>query len=156
MERLQKFWLAGACYTEKEKKGISNKTLGILNFTSAFILLGGGVLLSVVLLLVEHIYYRFGRKCLMKVDSGCCSFVSLVCNIKALYYLSLSSRLSFCLILCMWSFVYVWERERLLAIHPSFICKLISYRTNTNLMMDAITRPRVKAAHFFISTTECG
>ncbi|PVD39222.1 hypothetical protein C0Q70_01850 [Pomacea canaliculata] len=77
MERLQKFWLAGACYTEKEKKGISNKTLGILNFTSAFILLGGGVLLSVVLLLVEHIYYRFGRKCLMKMDSGCCSFVSL-------------------------------------------------------------------------------
>uniref|UniRef100_A0A2C9JY17 Ionotropic glutamate receptor C-terminal domain-containing protein n=1 Tax=Biomphalaria glabrata TaxID=6526 RepID=A0A2C9JY17_BIOGL len=38
LDRLQKFWLAGACDTKKEK-GVSNRTLGILNFTSAFILL---------------------------------------------------------------------------------------------------------------------
>ena len=79
MERLQKFWLAGACYFEKDKKGVSNKTLGILNFTSAFILLGGGVLLSVMLLLLEFLYFRFGRRCLRKINScKCCGFISLV------------------------------------------------------------------------------
>ncbi|KAL8583948.1 hypothetical protein ACOMHN_040681 [Nucella lapillus] len=78
MERLQKFWLAGACYFEKEKKGVSNNTLGILNFTSAFILLGGGVLLSLVLLLFEFFYFRFGRRCLAKAQScSWCKFISL-------------------------------------------------------------------------------
>ncbi|KAL8576689.1 hypothetical protein ACOMHN_025164 [Nucella lapillus] len=82
MERLQKFWLAGACFFKKDKKGVSNKTLGILNFTSAFILLGAGVLLSVLLLLLEFCYYRFGRRCLRNSSSrrgrcGCCHLVSL-------------------------------------------------------------------------------
>ncbi|XP_076458546.1 glutamate receptor ionotropic, NMDA 2B-like [Babylonia areolata] len=76
MERLQKFWLAGACYFEKDKKGVSNKTLGILNFTSAFILLGGGVLLSLVLLLLEFFYFRFGRRCLVRANS--CRFCGLI------------------------------------------------------------------------------
>ena len=79
MERLQKFWLAGACYFEKDKKGVSNKTLGILNFTSAFILLGGGVLLSVMLLVLEFLYFRFGRRCLKKFNNcRFCGFISLV------------------------------------------------------------------------------
>jgi ionotropic glutamate receptor NMDA 2B len=79
MERLQKFWLAGACYAEKDKTGVKNKTLGILNFTSAFILLGGGVLLSLVLLMVEFFYFRFGRRCLRKCSGcRCCMLVSLV------------------------------------------------------------------------------
>ncbi|KAK7489127.1 hypothetical protein BaRGS_00019641 [Batillaria attramentaria] len=78
MERLQKFWLAGACYAKKDKKGVSNKTLGILNFTSAFILLGGGVLLSVLLLLFEFLYFRFGRRCVRKAHKcNCCGFISL-------------------------------------------------------------------------------
>ncbi|KAK7112852.1 hypothetical protein V1264_012236 [Littorina saxatilis] len=76
MERLQKFWLAGACYFEKDKKGVSNKTLGILNFTSAFILLGGGVLLSLVLLVLECFYFRFGRRYLRRFNS--CQFCNLV------------------------------------------------------------------------------
>lgn len=78
LDRLQKFWLAGACDLKKEK-GISNKTLGILNFTSAFILLGSGILLGLVLLIVEHLYFKFGRKRLKKIDRcGCCALVSLV------------------------------------------------------------------------------
>ncbi|XP_076437124.1 glutamate receptor ionotropic, NMDA 2B-like [Babylonia areolata] len=82
MERLQRFWLAGACYFKKDKKGVSNKTLGILNFTSAFILLGAGVLLSVLLLLLEFCYFRFGRRCLARSASrggrcSCCHLVSL-------------------------------------------------------------------------------
>ncbi|GFO38293.1 glutamate receptor ionotropic, nmda 2b-like [Plakobranchus ocellatus] len=77
IERLQKFWLAGACHKKKET-GVSSHTLGILNFTSAFILLGVGVVVGIVLLLVEHCYFRFGRKSLKKWDKcGCCSLVSL-------------------------------------------------------------------------------
>ncbi|NP_001191485.1 NR2 [Aplysia californica] len=77
MDRLQKFWLAGACDMRKEK-GVSNRTLGILNFTSAFILLGTGVLLGILILVFEHLYFQFGRKTLRKIDKcGCCALVSL-------------------------------------------------------------------------------
>ncbi|CAG5125295.1 unnamed protein product [Candidula unifasciata] len=77
IERLQKFWLVGACHKKKES-GVSSHTLGILNFTSAFLLLGAGVLLSIILLILEHIYFRFGRKSLRKCDKqGFCSLVSL-------------------------------------------------------------------------------
>ncbi|XP_076458545.1 uncharacterized protein LOC143292240 [Babylonia areolata] len=78
MERLQKFWLAGACHKKRQTRGSSSHTLGILNFTSAFILLGGGVVLGTLLLMLEHVYFRFGRKSLRKWDKcGCCSLVSL-------------------------------------------------------------------------------
>ncbi|XP_059165876.1 glutamate receptor ionotropic, NMDA 2B-like [Physella acuta] len=77
MDRLQKFWLAGACDTKKEK-GVSNRTLGILNFTSAFILLGSGILLGLLILIFEHFYFKFCRKHLRKWDKcGCCALVSL-------------------------------------------------------------------------------
>ncbi|KAH9494874.1 Glutamate receptor ionotropic, NMDA 2B [Bulinus truncatus] len=77
LDRLQKFWLAGACDTKKEK-GVSNRTLGILNFTSAFILLGTGVLLGLLILVFEHLYFKFCRKRLKKWDKcGCCALVSL-------------------------------------------------------------------------------
>jgi hypothetical protein len=50
LERLKEFWLAGACHMNRKKSrnnrgitsGVSSSTLGILNFTSAFILLGAG------------------------------------------------------------------------------------------------------------------
>lgn len=77
MERLQKFWLAGAC-KKQDQTGESSHSLGILNFTSAFILLAGGMVLGSILLVVEHFYFRFGRKTLQKWDKcGCCGLVSL-------------------------------------------------------------------------------
>ncbi|XP_041362766.1 LOW QUALITY PROTEIN: glutamate receptor ionotropic, NMDA 2B-like [Gigantopelta aegis] len=78
MERLQKFWLAGACHKMKEKKGVSSHTLGILNFTSAFILLACGMVLGGILLALEHCYFKFGRDCMRKCNkSGCCTLISL-------------------------------------------------------------------------------
>jgi len=79
LDRMVKFWLAGACHVKKEKKDKSSHNIGILNFTSAVILLAAGVLLGTTLLLLEHCYFKFGRKCLKKYDkTGCCSLVSLV------------------------------------------------------------------------------
>ena len=72
MERLQKFWLGGAC-SQKSEDGESSMPLGILNFTSAFILLAGGMLLGGLLLLLEHFYFKFLRVKLRKWDKcGCC------------------------------------------------------------------------------------
>ncbi|ELU11683.1 hypothetical protein CAPTEDRAFT_179505 [Capitella teleta] len=77
MERLQKFWLAGAC-KKNDNEGESSMPLGILNFTSAFILLAGGMLLGGFLLLLEHTYFKFFRSKLRKWDKcGCCGLVSL-------------------------------------------------------------------------------
>ena len=57
--------------------------LGILNFTSAFILLAGGMLLGGLLLLLEHIYFKFFRAKLRKWDKcGCCGLVSLVSTVQ--------------------------------------------------------------------------
>ncbi|BFZ17475.1 hypothetical protein BsWGS_20513 [Bradybaena similaris] len=77
LDRLQKFWLAGACKSTKEAN-LSNRTLGILNFTSAFILLGAGILLGLAILCMEHLYFIFWRKYLRELDKcDCCSLVSL-------------------------------------------------------------------------------
>lgn len=78
LERLRKFWLAGACHSKLNQKRSSDE-LGILNFTSAFILLAAGIVLGGLLLILEHLYFRFGRKCLKEYDKcGCCALVSLV------------------------------------------------------------------------------
>ncbi|XP_048763861.2 glutamate receptor ionotropic, NMDA 2B-like [Ostrea edulis] len=77
LERLRRFWLAGACHM-KRKRGQSSHTIGIPNFTSAFILLASGVLIGGLVLLVEHLYFKFGRRCLRKYDKNmCCALVSL-------------------------------------------------------------------------------
>jgi len=78
LERLQKFWLAGPC-KKNEAKGESSKPLGILNFTSAFILLACGMILGSLLMVMEHVYFKFFRAKLRRCDRyGCCSLVSLV------------------------------------------------------------------------------
>ncbi|KAL4223136.1 Glutamate receptor ionotropic [Mactra antiquata] len=78
IERLQAFWLSGACHAKKDKKDKTSNKIGILNFISAFILLAAGVLLGVILLVLEHLYFKSGRKCLKKYDKcGCCALVSL-------------------------------------------------------------------------------
>jgi len=79
MERLQKFWLAGVCQRNSGRKGDVSLPLEILNFTSAFILLAGGMILGGLLLILEHIYFKFLRFNLRKWDQrGCCSLISLV------------------------------------------------------------------------------
>ncbi|XP_052790381.1 glutamate receptor ionotropic, NMDA 2B-like [Mya arenaria] len=78
LDRLQKFWLAGACHAKKDKKDKASREIGIPNFTSAFILLATGVTLATILMLLEHCYFKFGRRCLKKYDkTGCCALVSL-------------------------------------------------------------------------------
>lgn len=49
---------------------------------SAFLLLGCGILLTVVLLALEHLYFRYCRQYLAKTErDGCFTLVSLVCSI---------------------------------------------------------------------------
>lgn len=77
LERLQRFWLQGACKPSKHKRNASNH-LGISQFMSAFLLLASGVLFTVFLLVLEHIYFRYFRKHLAKQDKGgCCTLMSL-------------------------------------------------------------------------------
>ena len=77
LERLQQYWLAGAC-KKTDDEGESSQPLGILNFTSAFILLAVGMMLGGLLLLMEHCYFKFFRSRLRKWDKcGCCGLVSM-------------------------------------------------------------------------------
>lgn len=87
MERLKDFWLSGACHTKRKKSenskgitsGVSSSTLGILNFTSAFILLGTGTGLAALTFVLEHCIFWFGRRRLSNWDKkGCCTLISLV------------------------------------------------------------------------------
>ncbi|KAL3205184.1 hypothetical protein MRX96_040853 [Rhipicephalus microplus] len=66
LERLQRFWLQGACKPDKAKRNASNP-LDVNQFMSAFLLLGCGVLLTLLLLLLEHLYFRYLRA---RVASG--------------------------------------------------------------------------------------
>ncbi|CAG5116439.1 unnamed protein product, partial [Candidula unifasciata] len=86
MERLKEFWLAGACHTKRKKNtnnrgighGVSSSTLGILNFTSAFIFLAAGTCLAILTFVLEYMYFWFGRKRLSSWDKrGCCALISL-------------------------------------------------------------------------------
>ncbi|CAG2162128.1 unnamed protein product [Oppiella nova] len=77
LERLRRFWFQGACKSQKNKRNIS-KPLDINQFMSAFLLLGCGILLTVVLLALEHLYFRYCRQHLAKTDrDGCFTLVSL-------------------------------------------------------------------------------
>ncbi|XP_076324984.1 glutamate receptor ionotropic, NMDA 2B-like isoform X2 [Tachypleus tridentatus] len=77
LERLQRFWLQGACKPTKNKRNATNP-LDINQFMSAFLLLGCGVIFTVVLLGMEHLYFRYIRKHLAKTDTGgCFALVSL-------------------------------------------------------------------------------
>ncbi|RWS31617.1 glutamate receptor ionotropic: NMDA 2B-like protein [Leptotrombidium deliense] len=71
LERLRKFWFQGACKPSKRKGKIS-KPLDVNQFMSAFLLLGCGILLTIVLLALEHFYFRYCRRYLSKADRGGC------------------------------------------------------------------------------------
>ena len=78
LERLRRYWFQGACKSQKNKRNIS-KPLDVNQFMSAFLLLGCGILLTVVLLALEHLYFRYFRQCLAKTEKDACfTLVSLV------------------------------------------------------------------------------
>ncbi|XP_033610678.1 glutamate receptor ionotropic, NMDA 2B isoform X2 [Cryptotermes secundus] len=89
MERLRHFWFTGACNKpmSKEKQSRSDP-LALEQFFSTFLLLGSGILLSCILLLLEHAYCKCHRPFnkLLQVEEqpsrqaavvrGCCSLLS--------------------------------------------------------------------------------
>lgn len=76
MERLQKFWLKGAC--KKDQEMDSSHPLEVKNFTSAFILLGVGMGIGIALLFMEHCFFRFLRPQLRRWDrTGLCGLISM-------------------------------------------------------------------------------
>ncbi|KAG8193277.1 hypothetical protein JTE90_027021 [Oedothorax gibbosus] len=77
LERLQRFWLQGACKPTRNKRNVS-KPLDVNQFMSAFLLLGCGVLFTIMVLVLEHIYFKYIRKHLAKKDTGdCFTLISL-------------------------------------------------------------------------------
>jgi hypothetical protein len=83
LERLGRFWMSGTCKPNEQEKRAS-EPLSIAQFLSAFLLLGIGTLISVVLFLLEHAYMRYLRNHVVDKGSGsstagaCCALVSQV------------------------------------------------------------------------------
>lgn len=70
--------MTGTCKPGKEVQK-SSDPLALEQFLSAFLLLMCGILLATVLLLLEHLYFKYVRHHLAKSDrGGCCALVSLV------------------------------------------------------------------------------
>ncbi|CAB3397418.1 unnamed protein product [Caenorhabditis bovis] len=77
LERLQNFWLTGACTPDSHSQ-TQSAPLGIENFMSAFFLLGVGIIISIIILGLEHIYCIHLRKPLQKIDKkGWCGIISM-------------------------------------------------------------------------------
>lgn len=56
----------------------SSDPLALEQFLSAFLLLMAGILMAALLLLLEHLYFKYIRKHLAKTDrGGCCALISL-------------------------------------------------------------------------------
>ena len=79
LQQLQEFWLTGACKERQKQESTQSQELGILNFTSAFIMLAVGLITCSLFLIFEHIYVKYGRRKLRMVDKcGICGLISLV------------------------------------------------------------------------------
>ncbi|XP_046474039.1 glutamate receptor ionotropic, NMDA 2B isoform X1 [Neodiprion pinetum] len=77
LERLRRYWMTGTCKPGKEVQK-SSDPLALEQFLSAFLLLMCGILLAALLLLLEHLYFKYVRHHLAKSDrGGCCALVSL-------------------------------------------------------------------------------
>lgn len=77
LERLRRYWMAGSCSPGKQEHK-SSDPLALEQFLSAFLLLMAGILLAALLLLLEHLYFKYFRKRLAKSDrGGCCALISL-------------------------------------------------------------------------------
>lgn len=77
LERLRRYWMTGSCRPGKQEHK-SSDPLALEQFLSAFLLLMAGILLAALLLLLEHVYFKYFRKRLAKSDrGGCCALISL-------------------------------------------------------------------------------
>ncbi|ERL92387.1 hypothetical protein D910_09701, partial [Dendroctonus ponderosae] len=77
LERLRRYWMTGVCKPGKQEHK-SSDPLALEQFLSAFLLLMSGILLAALLLLLEHLYFKYIRKHLAKTDrGGCCALISL-------------------------------------------------------------------------------
>ncbi|XP_050721991.1 glutamate receptor ionotropic, NMDA 2B-like [Eriocheir sinensis] len=77
LERIARFWFTGACRPNKQHKS-SSKPLALEQFMSTFLLLGCGILLALLLLGFEHIYFKYFRQYVAKSEKGsCCSLLSM-------------------------------------------------------------------------------
>ncbi|CAL4135296.1 unnamed protein product, partial [Meganyctiphanes norvegica] len=80
LERLTRFWFTGACKPGQlgSYKKSSSKPLALEQFMSTFILLGCGILLALILLGLEHVYFKYFRQYISKGDkSTCCALLSM-------------------------------------------------------------------------------
>lgn len=78
LERLRRYWMTGSCKPGKEVQK-SSDPLALEQFLSAFLLLMAGIVLAAVLLLLEHLYFKYVRHHLARSDrGGCCALISLV------------------------------------------------------------------------------
>ena len=74
---MQRFWFTGACEPRKRRR-TSSKPLALAQFMSAFLLLGMGISLSVLLLLCERAYFNYLRHFLAGLGKyGWCAMLSL-------------------------------------------------------------------------------
>ncbi|CAH8580920.1 unnamed protein product [Schistosoma turkestanicum] len=69
LQRWKKFWQTGSCKKDAAV-GNTNKTLGVKNFISAFILLVCGMLICTVFLLIEYIFYWYAKPKLQKINQS--------------------------------------------------------------------------------------
>ncbi|XP_011880969.1 PREDICTED: glutamate receptor ionotropic, NMDA 2B isoform X5 [Vollenhovia emeryi] len=77
LERLRRYWMTGTCKPGREVQK-SSDPLALEQFLSAFLLLMMGILLAAVLLLLEHLYFKYIRQHLAKSDDGgTCAIFSL-------------------------------------------------------------------------------
>ncbi|XP_076049036.1 glutamate receptor ionotropic, NMDA 2B-like [Oratosquilla oratoria] len=77
LERLSRFWFTGACKPDMQKKS-SSKPLALEQFMSTFLLLGCGILLALLLLGLEHVYYRYFKTYLDNTEhSDYCALLSM-------------------------------------------------------------------------------
>lgn len=69
--------MTGTCKPNKQEHK-SSDPLALEQFLSAFLLLMAGILLAALLLLLEHVYFRYMREHLAASKaSPCCALVSL-------------------------------------------------------------------------------
>lgn len=88
LERLRRYWMTGSCRPGKQEHK-SSDPLALEQFLSAFLLLMAGILLAALLLLLEHVYFKYFRQRLAKSDrGGCCALISLSMGSATRYFLA--------------------------------------------------------------------